>query len=316
MLQTVAFLGLGKMGAPMAANLAKAGHRVTAFDLSAAVLEAATSSGAVSAACSAEAAAEGAELVVSMLPTGRHAAELYLGSAERAGLLDALSPQTTCVDCSTICASTSRRIAAAAAVRGLGFLDAPVSGGTAAAAAGSLTFMCGGEAATLERARPVLQAMGPKIFHAGGAGSGQVAKACNNMLLAVHMIGTCEALELGARHGLDPDVLSDILVASSGRNWSLEAYNPSPGVMESAPASRGYKPGFAAELMLKDLSLAMELAQQVGLERGLGKLAKLSYEEHVAAGQGATDFSSIMQAVQSQSGAGGAGTSLLPEAQA
>lgn len=212
MQRRVAFLGLGNMGGPMAMNLAKV-HRVTVFDPHAAALEAAAAKG-LSVATTPAAAVDGCDTVVTMLPASRHAKELYLGAE---GLLASMSEGSTAIDCSTIDADTSRELSGAAAERGVGFLDAPVSGGTAAAAAASLAFMCGGDTATFDRAKPVLSAMGGNIFHAGPAGSGQVAKACNNMLLAIHMIGTCEALELGARNGLRPETLSEIMLASSGR---------------------------------------------------------------------------------------------------
>ena len=177
-------------------------------------------------------------------------------------------------------------------------MDAPVSGGVAAAAAGTLAFMCGGEANTFEKARIILADMGKNIFHAGPAGAGQVAKGCNNMLLAIHMIGTTEALEMGARNGLDPAVLSEIMLASSGRNWSLEVYNPYPGVMETAPASNDYQPGFMVDLMVKDLGLAMEIAEQAGVDSRMGQLARSSYEAHQTDGNGQRDFSSIQQVIQ------------------
>ena len=177
-------------------------------------------------------------------------------------------------------------------------MDAPVSGGVAAAAAGTLAFMCGGDAATFEKARLILKDMGKNIFHAGPAGAGQVAKGCNNMLLAIHMIGTCEALEMGARNGLDPKVLSEIMLASSGRNWSLEVYNPYPGVMATAPASKDYQPGFMVDLMVKDLGLAMEIAQQCDVDNAMGQLARELYSQHQQAGNGQRDFSSILQKLQ------------------
>lgn len=177
-------------------------------------------------------------------------------------------------------------------------MDSPVSGGVAAAAAGTLAFMCGGDAATFEKARLILKDMGKNIFHAGPAGAGQVAKGCNNMLLAIHMIGTCEALEMGARNGLDPKVLSDIMLASSGRNWSLEVYNPYPEVMPTAPASNDYKPGFMVDLMVKDLGLAMEIAQHCDVDNRMGQLAQSLYSEHQEAGNGQRDFSSILRRLQ------------------
>ena len=290
----VAFIGLGNMGGPMAVNLVEAGHDVTVFDLSQAALDQLQEAGASVAASAAE-AATGVDYVISMLPAGKHVAGTYLGDQ---GLLAQLDDSTTVLDCSTIDAATARNVGEAAAKLGIGFMDSPVSGGVAAAAAGTLAFMCGGSAETFEKARLVLQDMGKNIFHAGPAGAGQVAKGCNNMLLAVHMIGTCEALEMGARNGLDPKVLSEIMLASSGRNGSLEVYNPYPGVMDTAPASNDYQPGFMVDLMLKDLGLALEIAEQSDFDNPMGRLARELYSQHQAAGNGARDFSSILQKLQ------------------
>jgi 3-hydroxyisobutyrate dehydrogenase len=290
----VAFIGLGNMGGPMATNLIKAGHAVVVFDLSQAACDQMQEAGA-SVAGSAVEAAVGMDYVISMLPAGKHVAGIYLGDE---GLLSKLDDSTTILDCSTIDAETARQVGALAATMGIGFMDAPVSGGVAAATAGTLAFMCGGDAATFENARLILKDMGKNIFHAGPAGSGQVAKGCNNMLLAVHMIGTCEALEMGARNGLDPKVLSEIMLASSGRNWSLEAYNPYPGVMEAAPASNDYQPGFMVDLMVKDLGLAMEIAKHCEVDNAMGQLARELYNQHQEAGNGQRDFSSILQKLQ------------------
>jgi 3-hydroxyisobutyrate dehydrogenase len=251
-----------------------------------------------SVAATTEAAVEGAEYVITMLPAGKHVAGVYIGTDDTPGLLGRLSSSVTVLDCSTIDAETARRVGAAAKELGVGFMDAPVSGGVAAAAAGTLAFMCGGDAETFEKGRLVLADMGKNIFHAGPAGAGQVAKGCNNMLLAIHMIGTSEALEMGARNGLDPSVLSEIMLASSGRNWSLEVYNPYPGVMENAPASNDYKPGFMVDLMVKDLGLAMEIARGSEFDNPMGRLAQDLYQEHQQAGNGQRDFSSILQKLQ------------------
>jgi 3-hydroxyisobutyrate dehydrogenase len=290
----VAFIGLGNMGGPMATNLVKAGHVVVVFDLSQAACDELQEAGA-SVARSAAEAAVGMDYVISMLPAGKHVAGIYLGDE---GLLAKLDDSTTILDCSTIDAGTARQVGAAAAELGIGFMDAPVSGGVAAASAGTLAFMCGGDATTFDKARLILQDMGKNIFHAGPAGAGQVAKGCNNMLLAIHMIGTCEALEMGARNGLDPKVLSEIMLASSGRNWSLELYNPYPGVMEASPASNDYQPGFMVDLMVKDLGLAMEIAEQCEIDNAMGQLAREQYEQHRQAGNGQRDFSSILQKLQ------------------
>lgn len=291
----VAFIGLGNMGGPMANNLLAAGHAVTVFDLSEQACAALRVAGASVATSAAEAAA-GVDYVISMLPAGKHVAATYMGDE---GLLAKLDGATTVLDCSTIDAATAREVGEAAAKIGIGFMDSPVSGGVAAAAAGTLAFMCGGVPETFEKARIILKDMGKNIFHAGPSGAGQVAKGCNNMLLAIHMIGTCEALEMGARNGIDPKVLSEIMLASSGRNWSLEVYNPYPGVMENAPASNDYEPGFMVDLMVKDLGLAMEIAEQSGVDNAMGQLARTLYSQHQATGNGQRDFSGIQEMLKS-----------------
>ena len=290
-MSTVAFIGLGNMGGPMAINLAKAGHSVTAFDLSDKALTAVKTEG-VNTASSARAAIEGVDAVISMLPAGQHVLSVYLD--ETKGILKSLPKGALVLDCSTIDAESARELAVAGAELGIGVMDAPVSGGVAAAKAGTLSFMCGGEAEDFERARAILSGMGKNIFHAGDHGAGQVAKMCNNMLLAIHMIGTSEALQLGANNGLDPKVLSEIMLASSGRNWSLEVYNPYPGVQENSAASKGYQPGFMVDLMIKDLGLAMENSISSKSSVPLGSLARSLYTAHGLAGNGPKDFSSIL----------------------
>ena len=289
----VAFIGLGNMGRPMASNLIKAGHQVAVFDLVPETYASLKDSGAF-VADSPEAAVVNVEYVITMLPTGKHVHSVYV-SEDYTGLLSKLDRAVTVLDCSTIDAETARSVGAAAREKGIGFMDAPVSGGVAAAEAGTLTFMCGGDAETFEKAKVVLSDMGKNIFHAGPSGAGQVAKGCNNMLLAIHMIGTAEALEMGACNGLEPNVLSEIMLASSGRNWSLEVYNPYPGVMENAPASKGYQPGFMVDLMVKDLGLAMEIARNSGVENAMGQLAEALYRQHQSDGNGQRDFSSILE---------------------
>jgi len=293
----IAFIGLGNMGGPMALNLHKAGHEVAAFDLFAPARDKLAGEG-VRIAASAEAAVEGAEIVVSMLPASAHVEALYLGADGNGGLLPRIAAGALVIDSSTIAAASSKKVAQAAAARGIAMIDAPVSGGTGGAVAGTLTFMVGGAAADLERARPVLEKMGANIFHAGDAGAGQTAKICNNMLLGILMIGTSEALALGVANGLDPKVLSEIMRRSSGGNWALEKYNPMPGVMDAAPASKGYAGGFGTDLMLKDLGLAQENAMAVKASTPLGGLARNLYAAHSLAGQGALDFSSILKLVQ------------------
>jgi 3-hydroxyisobutyrate dehydrogenase len=293
----IAFIGLGNMGGPMALNLMKAGHTLSAFDLSADACSKFAAEGLAIAASAADAVA-GAEVVVSMLPASAHVEGLFLGAQGKPGLLEQIRPGTLVIDSSTIAAATSQKVAAAAAAKGIAMIDAPVSGGTGGAIAGTLTFMVGGDAKDLERARPVLEKMGANIFHAGAAGAGQTAKICNNMLLGILMIGTSEALALGVANGLDPKVLSEIMRRSSGGNWALEKYNPMPGVMDTAPASKNYAGGFGTDLMLKDLGLAQENATAVRAATPLGGLARSLYAAHSLAGHGALDFSSVLKLVQ------------------
>ena len=290
----VAFIGLGNMGGPMAINLHKAGYAVRAFDLAAPAVSAVKEKG-VPIAASANEAVEGAQVVISMLPASKHVEGLYLGEG---GLLSKLAVGTLVIDCSTIAPASAQKVAQAAAARGVAMLDAPVSGGTAGAAAGTLTFIVGGDAADLERARPVLQAMGKNIFHMGAAGAGQVAKLCNNMALGVIMAVTGEAIALGVAHGLDAKVLSQMMAVSTSRSWATEVCNPWPGVLENAPASRGYTGGFGNDLMLKDLGLAVEAAMGVGATIPLGEVARNLYAMNKQAGRGGLDFSSVVKLVR------------------
>ncbi|CAN7344218.1 3-hydroxyisobutyrate dehydrogenase [Variovorax paradoxus] len=297
----IAFIGLGHMGGPMALNLRKAGFAVKAFDLSDEACKKYAAEGLAIAASAAESVTD-ADVVISMLPASAHVEGLFLGSGgSKPGLLDSIRAGTLVIDSSTIAAATSRKVAEAAAAKGVAMIDAPVSGGTGGAIAGTLTFMVGGEADDLERARPVLEKMGANIFHAGGVGAGQTAKICNNMLLGILMIGTSEALALGVANGLDPKVLSEIMRRSSGGNWALEKYNPMPGVMETAPASKNYAGGFGTDLMLKDLGLAQENATAVRAATPLGGLARSLYAAHSLAGHGALDFSSVLKLLQKAS---------------
>ncbi|WP_181140981.1 3-hydroxyisobutyrate dehydrogenase [Xanthomonas arboricola] len=289
----IAFIGLGNMGGPMAANLSKAGHQLRVFDLVPAALDAAVAAGAHAASSAHDTLAD-AEIVISMLPASRHVEALYLGEA---GILAQIPAAALVIDCSTIAPASARKLAAEAQARGLAILDAPVSGGTAGAAAGSLTFIVGGAAQVLERARPVLQAMGKNIFHVGDNGAGQVAKLCNNMALGVIMAATGEALALGVAQGLDPAVLSQMMAVSTGRSWATEVCNPWPGVLPNAPASRGYSGGFGNDLMLKDLGLVAESAVQAGVSIPLGELARNLYAMNSKAGNGALDFSSVIKLV-------------------
>ena len=287
----IAFIGLGHMGLPMARNLLKAGFPLKVFDLVQAAMDELAGEGSLPAQSAAEAAAD-AQVVVSMLPASRHVEGLYLGES---GLLASLKPGTLVLECSTIAPESARKVHQAASARGIELLDAPVSGGTAGAAAGTLTFMVGGEAEVLAKARPVFEAMGKNIFHAGPDGAGQVAKVCNNQVLAVQMIATAEAMAMGVANGLEPAVLAEIMRQSSGGNWTLEKYNPWPGVMENAPASKGYSGGFMAELMAKDLGLAQEAAQHSGSSTPMGALALQLYRLLLKQGKGKQDFSVVQQ---------------------
>lgn len=286
----VAFIGLGHMGGPMALNMIKAGHELHVHDLVPQAVQAAVDAGA-KAADSAAAAVRDADAVVTMLPASKHVEGLYLGES---GLLASIAPGTLVMECSTIAPASARKVAEAAQARKIPMIDAPVSGGTGGAVAGTLTFIVGGDDKAFAAARPYLETMGKNIFHAGGAGAGQVAKICNNMLLGILMAGTSEALALGVASGLDPKVLSDIIAKSSGRNWATELYNPWPGVMEHAPASHDYAGGFGVDLMLKDLGLAAEAALQARATVPLGELARNLYSLHSAQGNGKLDFSSIL----------------------
>ena len=285
----IAFIGLGNMGAPMAENLLKAGYALSVYDLSAEATKRLQQAGA-SVADSPKEAASNAQVVISMLPAGQHVHSVYLGDN---GLLAELPKGTLVIDSSTIAAADARVVAEAASKFGIDFLDAPVSGGTGGAIAGSLTFIVGGSDDAFAKAEPILAVMGKNIFHAGDHGAGQVAKICNNMLLGILMAGTAEAINLGVKNGLDPKVLSDIMLQSSGRNWTLEVYNPYPQVMENVPSSNGYKGGFMSKLMQKDLNLAMQTAKDTDVETPMGAKATELYEAHTLE-NGDKDFSSIM----------------------
>ena len=295
-MSNIAFIGLGNMGGPMAANLMTAGHSLTVFDLSEVAMRALAEKGARCASSALE-AIEGAEVILSMLPAGKHVAGLYLGES---GLIARAAKGTLILDCSTIDAETARQVGAAAEAAGLDMLDAPVSGGVKAAQAGTLAFMCGGSEAGFVRAEKILSGMGKKIFHAGDHGAGQIAKMCNNMLLAVHMIGTAEALQLGMNNGLDAGVLSEIMKNSSGDNWSLQNYNPVPGVMPGTPASNDYQPGFMAQLMLKDLGLAMENSLKTQSAVPMGAMARSLYASFAGKGNSQRDFSAIIEMMQGE----------------
>lgn len=288
----IAFIGLGNMGGGMAANLAKAGHEVRAFDLSEEALARAVEAGCARAASAAE-AVTGAEAVVTMLPAGKHVASVY-----ESDVFPNAAPGTLLLDCSTIDVATARANIEAATAKGLVAVDAPVSGGIAAANAGTLTFMVGGTDTGFAGAEPILAKMGKAVIHAGDAGAGQAAKICNNMLLGASMVATCETLALAQKLGLDPQKFFDIASVSSGQCWSLTSYAPLPGVGPATPADNDYKGGFAAALMLKDLRLAMEAAASVDADVPMGSKARELYEAFVEADKDGRDFSAIIKTLQ------------------
>jgi 3-hydroxyisobutyrate dehydrogenase len=292
----VAFIGVGNMGSHMARNLLGKGFQVRVFDKSTAAVDALAKSGAT--ACASPAlAATGAKVIVTMLPSNPHVRAVY--TAED-GVLATASQNTLCIDSSTIDPSVAKEMAAAAAKRGVRFVDAPVSGGVGGAEKATLTFMVGGEKADFTAAQAVLTAMGKNIVHCGAVGTGQVAKLCNNMLLAISMIGTAEAMNLGVKNGMDPKLLAGILNTSSGRCWSSDTYNPCPGVMENVPSSRGYSGGFASALMLKDLGLAMDAAAASNASTPLGALARQVYHMISTHGLAWKDFSSVYEFLAAQ----------------
>ena len=287
----IAFIGLGHMGGGMAPNLAKAGHEVRAFDLSEEALEAAVGAGC-SRAGSTEEACKDAEVVITMLPAAAHVLDVYrnhvFGKAPASALL---------IDCSTIDVGSARTIAEEASTNGYEMVDAPVSGGIAAAAAGTLAFMVGGSDEAFARAKPIIDPMAKAVIHAGGAGAGQAAKICNNMILGATMAVTCEAFVLAQKLGLDSQVFFDISSQASGQSWSMTTYCPVPGVGPKTPADNDYEGGFAAALMLKDLKLAMAAAEQVGVELEMGEEAEEEYQKFVDAGGGNKDFSAIIKII-------------------
>jgi 3-hydroxyisobutyrate dehydrogenase len=292
MTQTIGFIGLGNMGLPMATNLAKAGHRVQGFDVVPAANEAAAKAGIIVAPSAVE-AVKGASIVVTMLPNGKLVLDLY-GS----GILSAAGQGTLFIDSSTIDIDSARAANALAVGAGMANLDAPVSGGVGGAAAGTLTFMVGGTESDFARAEPVLALMGKKIVHCGGAGAGQAAKICNNMILGISMIAVGEAFVLAEKVGLSHQALYDVASTASGQCWSLTSYCPVPGPVPASPANNGYKPGFAAALMLKDLLLSQAAAASAGASTALGKHAAEIYQKFVSEGQGGVDFSGIINAIR------------------
>lgn len=286
----IGFIGVGNMGGPMARNLLKAGYNLTAFDLSSDALDTMRAAGAGIAANPIQ-AAQDADMVITMLPAGKHARSIYLGGN---GLFSHLPAGKLAIDCSTIDVETTRDLHEAAAQKKLLFLDAPVSGGTAGAEAASLTFMVGGSDAAYKAAHPILAAMGKTIAHAGGAGAGQAAKICNNLILGISMVAVCEAFNLAAKLGLDAQKLFEISSKSSGQCWSMTSYCPVPGPVPTSPANRDYKPGFTAEMMLKDLKLAQDAARRANAASPMGAEAAALYSEMVESGKGSLDFSAVI----------------------
>jgi len=293
---TIGFIGLGNMGAPMAANLLKAGHQVIGYDLVASARAALEERGGRAAVSAAEAAAAG-EIVITMLPAGPQVREVYLGPD---GIIARAKPDALLIDCSTIDVETARAVAANAGESQLLMLDAPVSGGVIGAEAGTLTFMVGGEAAAYARAEPILQAMGRTIVHAGSAGNGQSAKICNNMILGASMIAVCEGFVLAERLGLSVQTLFDICSKSTSQCWAMTGYCPAPGPVPAAPSNRGYAPGFTAANMLKDLRLAQQAAGTTATATPLGAAAANLYQMFVDSGAGGLDFSGIMRFINLQ----------------
>lgn len=286
----IGFIGLGNMGHPMCLNLVRNGHAVKAYDVVPALVAKAVAQGAVRAASIAD-CVTGVEVVVTMLPSSPHVRTVYGGEG---GVIAHAKAGTLLIDSSTIDPLAAREVAFDALARGLAMVDAPVSGGTAGADAATLTFMVGGAAKDFEAAKPVLACMGKNIVHCGGSGNGQVAKICNNMMLAIGMIATSEAMTLAAKLGMDPKVFAGIVNTSSGRCWSSDTYNPYPGVLEGAPASRGYTGGFGSDLMLKDLALVTEAARAAKVPVLMGAVAQQVYQKHSADGHGGSDFSSVI----------------------
>jgi len=290
----IAFIGLGNMGEPMAINLINAGHTLKVFDLvKEPLLRVEKLGAAISPDC--KKCVEDADFIISMLPAGKHVEDLYLGSGN---LLAHISKKSLVIDCSTIDVKTSIKVSKAAEELGITMLDAPVSGGVNGAKQATLSFMVGCTKETFSLVETLLLKMGKNIFHAGALGAGQMAKECNNMLLGILMAGTAEALQLGIKNGLHPKTLSEIMLKSSGKNWALEVYNPCPNILEQVPSSSNYEGGFALDLMLKDMNLALQAARVSKMEIPLASLATELYEKHSLDGNGKKDFSSIFTAYE------------------
>ncbi len=298
---TIGFIGLGNMGGPMARNLLKAGHTLTAFDLVPAAVEAARTAGARTVAAASDTARD-VDAVITMLPAGQHVRSVYLGEG---GVIAVAKKGTLLIDCSTIDVTTARDVGKAALDAGHDMVDAPVSGGVGGAEGATLTFMVGGADAGFARARPILEAMGKTIVHAGGAGNGQAAKICNNMVLGISMIAVSEAFALAEKLGLDAQKLFDISSKASGQCWSLTSYCPVPGPVPTSPANRGYQAGFTTNMMLKDLKLAQQAAHAAGATTPLGAEAQALYALFERTGGGEMDFSGIIKLLRGESSQGG-----------
>ena len=292
-MEKIGFIGLGNMGMPMAQNLISNGIKVKGFDVSEEVLKQALKN-KIEVCSDALQVSQGINVLITMLPNGEAVSSVFNSES----LLENIDPSILIIECSTISPKTSKELSLKASSLNLEMIDAPVSGGVKGAEEGGLTFMVGGSAENVEKAKPILSMMGKNIFHAGESGSGQVAKLCNNMLLAIHMSGTAEALSMGVKSGLDPSVLSEIMSKSSGGNWSLDKYNPYPGVMIESPASKDYQGGFLNKLMIKDLNLAKELAQDSKTETPMGDSARNLYDELIEQGLEDLDFSSVQKLFQ------------------
>ena len=290
---TIGFIGLGNMGTPMAANLVKAGHAVKGFDLSAEILSAAVKRGVVAAKSTADAVAD-VEFVVTMLPAGRHVLAVY------AEALNAAKPGTLFIESSTIDVASARAAHTMAAEHKMLSVDAPVSGGVGGAEAATLTFMAGGSDEAFAKAKPIIEAMGKRVFHCGGAGAGQSAKICNNMILGISMIAVAEGFVLAEKLGLDKQALFNVVSTSSGQTWAMTNHCPVPGPVPTSAANNGFKPGFAASLMVKDMMLAQEAAAGAGANTPLGALAAQLYRMHVSSGEGASDYSSVINLIRGE----------------
>ena len=292
-MEKIGFIGLGNMGMPMAQNLISNGIKVKGFDVSEEVLKQASKNKIEVCSDSLQASKE-IDVLITMLPNGEAVSSVFNSES----LLENIDPSVLIIECSTINPKTSKELSLKASSFNLEMIDAPVSGGVKGAEEAGLTFMVGGSVENVEKAKPILSMMGKNIFHAGDSGSGQIAKLCNNMLLAIHMSGTAEAISMGVKSGLDPSVLSEIMSKSSGGNWSLDKYNPYPGVMIESPASKDYQGGFLNKLMIKDLNLAKELAQDSKTETPMGDSARNLYDELIEQGLEDLDFSSVQKLFQ------------------